>query len=90
MQAAVTRGVCAQSAAEAELDRLDALARELSACGNTKLMVDALHHLQHKQTLAAGRDAGDDAATLPAAADDREQRDMVRALLSPSRSCRQE
>lgn len=35
--------------AEQELERLDAMARELSAIGSVRLMVDAIHHLQGKQ-----------------------------------------
>lgn len=38
-----------RSQAEQELDRLDAMARELSAIGSVRLMVDAIHHLQGKQ-----------------------------------------
>eukprot|EP00892_Ulva_mutabilis_P012194 jgi/Ulvmu1/9347/UM050_0099.1 len=38
-----------RSQAEQELDRLDSMARELSAIGSVQLMVDAIHHLQGKQ-----------------------------------------
>jgi hypothetical protein len=69
--------------AEAELERLDALTRELSACGSTKLMIDALHHLQHKIEVAA---SGPPAAPAPSPTHiaEREEQDRVCSLPAPS------
>lgn len=50
--------------AEQELERLDAMARELSAIGSVRLMVDAIHHLQGKQE--ADRLRGGNRTAVPA------------------------
>ena len=44
--------------AEKDLERLDSMARELSAIGSVQLMVDAIHHLQGKQDADRLRGAG--------------------------------
>jgi hypothetical protein len=63
--------------ADEELQRLDSLARELAAVGSTKLMVDALSHLQAKQEAARSREGNAEEPRMPSlTADEKEAKEV--------------
>jgi hypothetical protein len=55
--------------AQADLERLDALARDLSAIGSTATMVSAISHLYHKLQRAESGDVEELGPTAATAAD---------------------